>query len=84
VSGLDGARQLREWRVDAAHGDVATRWAALGGSEEWPTEEQWKELVAGDRLDESAPARTVTPAADGTVTVELDLPMPGIVFLSLG
>lgn len=85
VSGLDGtaARTLREWRVDSAHGNVAGRWAALGGSADWPTEAQWAELAGADRLDESAPARTVTPDADGTVSVEVDLPMPGIAFLSL-
>jgi xylan 1,4-beta-xylosidase len=84
-SGLaDRPYTLRTWRVDAGHGDVATRWRALGGDADWPTESQWADLAADDRLDEAEPARTVTPGPNGTVRVDLPLPMPGIAYLELG
>ncbi len=78
-----GPHELRTWRVDGLHGNLAARWAALGGGADWPDDEQWLALSAEDHLDEAEPARTVTADADGVVTVEIDLPMPGIAYLSL-
>jgi ABC-type glycerol-3-phosphate transport system substrate-binding protein len=49
-----------------------------------PDGEQWLALAAEDHLDEAEPARTVTAGADGVVSVEIDLPMPGIAYLALG
>jgi xylan 1,4-beta-xylosidase len=84
VGGLPaGDRTLREWRVDADHGDIAGRWRELGGGADWPDEAQWELLTAEDRLDEAVPARSLTPSADGTVEVVLDLPMPGIAYVEL-
>jgi xylan 1,4-beta-xylosidase len=73
---------LRIWRVDAAHGDLAVRWHALGGGADWPDEDQWRALTEADRLDEAQPPSTLTPAAGGA-EVEVDLPMPGIVLVEL-
>jgi xylan 1,4-beta-xylosidase len=82
-SGLaDRPYTLHTWRVDGAHGDLAARWRELGGGD-WPTEDQWATLRAEDGLDESEPARSVTPDPAGTASVTLDLPMPGIAFLDL-
>ncbi|MEV7626517.1 xylan 1,4-beta-xylosidase [Actinoplanes sp. NPDC089786] len=78
-----GDQVVRIWRVDARHGDVAARWAALGGGADWPDDDQWLALSADDRLDEAEPARTVTAGPDGTVTVELDLPNPGIALVEI-
>lgn len=49
----------------------------------WPTEEQWEALRAADRLEELAPATTVTADEHGTVTVEVTLQMPSMAFLRL-
>jgi len=78
-----GGHELRVWRVDALHGNVQARWAALGGGADWPDGEQWLALAAEDHLDEAEPARTVTAGADGVAAVEIDLPMPGIAHLQL-
>jgi xylan 1,4-beta-xylosidase len=79
----EGAHELRIWRVDALHGNVAARWQALGGDADWPDDEQWLVLSAEDRLDEAEPARTVTAGPDGTASVDVDLPMPGIAYLQI-
>jgi xylan 1,4-beta-xylosidase len=84
VTGLaEGAHELRIWRVDALHGNVAARWQALGGGADWPDDEQWPALSAEDHLDEAEPARTVTAGPDGVVSVDVDLPMPGIAYLQI-
>jgi xylan 1,4-beta-xylosidase len=79
----EGDHELRIWRVDALHGNVAARWAALGGEADWPDDDQWLALSAEDHLDEAEPARTVTAGPDGTVSVQVDLPMPGIAYLQV-
>jgi xylan 1,4-beta-xylosidase len=83
VTGLSPAaeHEVRIWRVDELHGNIVRRWAALGGGADWPDHEQWLALSAEDHLDEAEPARTLTAGPDGTVTVELDLPMPGIALI---
>lgn len=83
VAGLDpsAGQEVRIWRVDGLHGNIAARWAAIGGGADWPDDEQLLALSAEDHLDEAEPARTVTAGPDGTVTVELDLPMPGIALI---
>ena len=79
LAGWAGPATLRVWRVDATHGDVRSRWRALGGDADWPDDEQWRALAAADRLDEAEPPRTVTPGEDLT----LDLPNPGVVLLEI-
>ncbi|MFG1603464.1 xylan 1,4-beta-xylosidase [Actinoplanes sp. NPDC049265] len=75
--------QARTWRVDQRHNNVAARWAALGGGADWPDDDQWHTLTADDRLDEAEPARTLTAGPDGTLTLELDLPNPGIALIEI-
>ncbi|MDG4825937.1 xylan 1,4-beta-xylosidase [Asanoa sp. WMMD1127] len=80
--GLPGARyEVRQWRVDAAHGNVAARWQSMGGGD-WPTDDQWSTLAAEDRLPESGPATTVA-AAGGVVEVTVDLPNPAIAYVEV-
>ncbi|MBE1484397.1 GH39 family glycosyl hydrolase [Plantactinospora soyae] len=82
VTGLPGQRyELRQWRVDAGHSNVAARWRELGGGADWPDEAQWRALAEADRLAEAEP-RYVEPVG-GELTVELELPMPGIHHLEL-
>ena len=82
VEGLDDRPyEVREWRVDASHGNVATRWAAMGGGD-WPTDDQWATLAAADHLDEAAPPRTTRPDS-GAVELTVDLPNPSIVLVEL-
>ena len=57
-------------------------WKRIGGDADWPTEAQWDELAALDRLDEVVPARTVTPR-DRRLTETFDLPMPGVSMVEL-
>ena len=83
LTGLRGPHTLRQWRIDAEHGNVAARWQSLGGDADWPTTDQWATLTTDDRLDETAPPQTVTPNADGTADVDVELPNPGIIFLDL-
>jgi xylan 1,4-beta-xylosidase len=79
VEGLPGERyELRQWRVDATHNNVAANWHGAG----WPAQAEWARLAAADRLVEFAPARLLAPA-DGAVSLEVDLPMPAIAYLEL-
>ena len=80
----EGEHEVRTWRVDALHGNVAARWAALGEGADWPDDEQWLALAAEDHLDEAEPVRTIAAGPDGTASVQVDLPMPGIVYLQVG
>ena len=57
--------------------------AGAGRRRDWPDDDQWLALAAEDHLDEAEPARTVTAGPDGTVSVQVDLPMPGIAYLQL-
>lgn len=80
--GLSGGRhEVRQWRVDAEHGNVATRWRSMGGGD-WPSEAQWAELAAADHLPEAAPA-SVMESRGGVVELTVDLPNPSIAFVEL-
>ncbi|MFJ6199568.1 hypothetical protein [Micromonospora sp. NPDC092111] len=82
VDGLPGAGyELRHRRVDAEHNSIAGSWAALGDGD-WPDETRWQQPTAADRLEELDPTRAVTPA-DGTVHLDLDLPMPSTSYFEL-
>ena len=75
---------LTQEGVDADHSNVAGTWGALKDTDQaWPTDEQWETLRAADRLEELAPATTVTADGAGTVTVEVTLRMPSMAFLHL-
>ena len=78
-----GPHTLRTWRIDADHGNLTAAWAALGGDSDWPDDQQWQTLKAADHLDEAQPPQTLTAEPDGTATITLDLPLPGIAHLEL-
>lgn len=79
--GADYAVTVR--RVDETHSNIKAVWDAVnGGHSDWPNERQWAELRAADELFEE-PQGTVTAGADGSLTVTVDLPMPGIRALRL-
>lgn len=73
---LDGPHELRLWRVDATHGNLAATWPA---DADWPSDPEWAALQAADRLDEAEPPRRLAPGEP----IVLDLPNPGIAFLEL-
>jgi xylan 1,4-beta-xylosidase len=79
LDGLDGtAYGVQVARVDLDHSNLAARWE--GGSA-WPSDTEWETLQAGDRLHEEE--GEVLRPADGTVELEVYLPMPGVVRLRL-
>lgn len=78
----DGAYELRHHRVDDDHSCVPAVWRRIGGGAAWPTDAQWAELRAADRLDQLHPPRTVT-AAGGVVEVAFDLPNPSMSLVEL-
>ena len=76
------AYRLTQEGVDAHHSNIAGTWGALKEPDQaWPTEEQWVTLRRADRLEQVTPAITVTADEQGTVTDELTLRMPSMVFL---
>lgn len=89
----DGAYVVMERRVDADHSNIGKHWRGMGGvtggyvgtdaaGADWPDDAQWAALRAVDRLDDGAPPRRVT-AEHGRVTVEVDLPNPGMVLIEV-
>jgi xylan 1,4-beta-xylosidase len=78
----DGDYELRHHRVDDDHSCVPAVWRRIGGGAAWPTDAQWAELRAADRLDDLHPPRRVT-AAGGVVEVEFDLPNPSMSLVEL-
>ncbi|MGW6499565.1 GH39 family glycosyl hydrolase [Nonomuraea angiospora] len=80
VDGLgDGEHTITHHRIDHDHSNVQAAWQAMGGGD-WPADEQWDKLRAANTLDELAPPAT---AAGSTVTLEFELPMPGVSFIEL-
>lgn len=65
-------------RIDAAHSNIAARWSP---EQDWPTPEEWETLRKVDTLDET-PLPALSPLA-GSVSLTLDLPMPGILRVRL-
>ena len=86
MTGLDAGTTytLRHERVDQHHSNVAAAWGRLrADGQDWPDEDQWAQLRAADRLDEAEPERRVVADDDGTLRVEVDLPMPAMSLLTL-
>lgn len=78
----DGDYELRHHRVDDDHSCVPAVWRRIGGGADWPTDAQWAQLRAADRLDQLHPPRVVT-AAGGVVEVAFDLPNPAMSLVEL-
>jgi xylan 1,4-beta-xylosidase len=82
VTGLEpGTYSVASTRVDAEHANVSRVWDDLGGGD-WPTDEQWDTLRAADTLPIEYLA-DVAVGADGTASVTVEVPMPGIRSLRL-
>jgi len=67
-------------RLDADHGDVATLAERLGVGD-WPSDEQWKQLRAADRLTDEP---VELERAEGAASVTVSLPQPSAVLLRAG
>jgi xylan 1,4-beta-xylosidase len=79
LDGLDGsAYRAQVARVDLDHSNLAARWK---GESPWPSDTEWKTLTAGDQLHEEE--LEVLRPTDGTVELDLHLPMPGVLRLRL-
>jgi len=71
-------------RVDEDHSNIAKVWRELReGDQAWPTDEQWEQLRAADRLEDLDPSGEFTADDEGSVSVTFDLPMPSMSFLRL-
>jgi xylan 1,4-beta-xylosidase len=82
LSGLEpGTYSVASTRVDDEHGNVGRTWRELGGGD-WPTDDQWDALRAADSLPVEYLA-DVAVGAEGTASVTVDVPMPGIRSLRL-
>jgi xylan 1,4-beta-xylosidase len=82
VAGLRPGRYRQEhFRVDAGHSNLSANWASIG-SPDWPDSRQWATLRERDRLDQlNAPE--MVDAVGGELSLEFELPMPGISLLRL-
>jgi xylan 1,4-beta-xylosidase len=81
VSGLEpgAAYVVHHDRVDDHRSNIAAVWGRLrDGDQDWPTDEQWMQLRAADRLEQLGEDRTVTADGDGRLEVGFDLPMPSM------
>ncbi|MGW6459476.1 GH39 family glycosyl hydrolase [Streptomyces sp. NPDC055078] len=83
LSGLEpgASYSVRSRRVDERHANIQSVWNELGGGA-WPDEQQWEKLRAADHLPEDALGQLVADA-DGTASLSIDLPNPGIRYLRL-
>jgi xylan 1,4-beta-xylosidase len=83
IDGLPArVQRVRHYRIDRYHSNVQRRWESLGGGD-WPTDEQWEVLRAGNVLEEFQAERAAVTMG-GTLAVHFSLPMPGISYLELG
>lgn len=80
LSGLSGSYELTHHRIDEDHSNMRAVWRSMGDGE-WPQGDQWDKLRAADILDELVPPSAVY--ASGEVTIEFELPMPGVSFVEL-
>ncbi len=83
VNGLPAGRyRLRHRRLDEAHSNLVAAWADIGGTADWPDDGQWQELAAGNHLEDLEPERVVE-AADGSLDLAFELPMPSVSLIEL-
>jgi xylan 1,4-beta-xylosidase len=79
LEGLDEVSyRVQVARVDLDHSNLSARWK---GETPWPSDTEWATLTEGDRLHEEE--LEVLRPTDGTVELDLELPMPGVVRLRL-
>jgi xylan 1,4-beta-xylosidase len=79
VQGLEaGSYDVSLARVDLQRSNVLQSWSGEG---DWPTDEEWEQLRAADRLDEEDLGERA--GEDGELSFRLELPMPGVARLRL-
>ncbi len=82
VAGLRaGMYELRHYRVDARHSNIAATWVRLGRPD-WPDDAGWARLRAADRLELLGRPRRVGPAG-GRLELQFELPMPAVSLVEL-
>lgn len=82
VRGLaSGKYKLSHFRIDATHSNAHTVWRELGSPQD-PTEGELSAIKARQGLEEIEEAVEITPL-DGTVSLELKLPLPSVSLLIL-
>lgn len=82
VRGLGSAPVLvRQWRIDATHGNSYQAWSALGGPD-YPDEAEIRQIAGKGRLRLAEPERLETPR-DGEVSIDLSLRLPAVSLLEL-
>jgi xylan 1,4-beta-xylosidase len=83
VKGVPGGRvpQARVWRVDSQHGDAFSAWQAMGSPPE-PTGPQVQQLVRASQIAAES-VRGVSRESDGSVSLEISVPLHGVALLDL-
>jgi xylan 1,4-beta-xylosidase len=82
VRGLGSAPVLvRQWRIDATHGNSYQAWRALGAPD-YPDQPEIQQIADKGRLRLSEPERLETPR-DGEVSIDLSLRLPAVSLLEL-
>ncbi len=64
------------------HSNLARAWADIGGTADWPDEDQWQELAARNHLEDLEEEQPVE-ITDGSLELAFDLPMPSVSLLEL-
>ncbi|MBA3740793.1 MAG: xylan 1,4-beta-xylosidase, partial [Chloroflexi bacterium] len=83
ISGLTAAHyRLHHRRLDEVHSNLARAWADIGGTADWPDEDQWQELAARNHLEDLEEEQPVE-ITDGSLELAFDLPMPSVSLLEL-
>jgi xylan 1,4-beta-xylosidase len=83
VGGLGaGPYELRHYRLDRAHSNIAAVWERMSHGADWPDDAGWRALREADRLESLEPARAVSPVG-GTIETTFDLPMPAVSLIEL-
>jgi xylan 1,4-beta-xylosidase len=78
VTGLEGRYAASLARVDLERSNVLQTWSGEG---DWPTDDEWEQLRAADRLHEEDLGEREPEG--GTLSFTLKLPMPGVARLRL-
>jgi len=83
MRGLTGSRvpSARVWRVDSQHGDAFSAWQAMGSPAE-PTGPQIQQLTRASQITAES-VRGVSREGNGSVSLELSLPLHGVALLDL-
>lgn len=83
VDGLEeGSYGVRHRRLDHQHSDLNAAWASIGQGADWPDDDQWRQLVGLDRLEDLEPER-YAHTSDGRLTLRFELPMPAVALIDI-